>query len=254
MVAIQKRAKRHLLIGFGCSLLILISSSVLSYLSIMELLDSQRWVEHTTNVETGLNDIISRMKDAETGQRGFLLTGDETFLEPFADAEQEVINISNEVQLLTRDNLSQQKDFPVLEQLVKNKFKFINKTINDKKKGIPPTVNGLLSGKSIMDSIRTVIHTMVNRETKLMAIRSAKMNKYVMFAPIAIAVAALLAMAITLIFYFKVNKDAGASIELQNELLEKEKRIQKQIEIIGNVAKKVADGDYSTRIDKVDLE
>ncbi len=254
MQTIQKKAKRNLLIGFGCSLVILISSSILSYLSITELLDSQKWVEHTVQVETGLNGIISSMKDAETGQRGFLLTGDDTFLEPYNGAQQLVNDGITAVQILTRDNNSQQLEFPLLEKLVNEKFSLIGKTISDKKRGIPPTALALNKGKIVMDSIRTVISTMITRENKLMVSRTDRMNKYVTVSPIAISLVTLIALIITFIFYTKVNDVAKQSALLHRELHEKDQTIQRQLDVISDVAQKVADGNYQVRVNKSDLE
>lgn len=254
MKNIRKRSKRNLLVGFGFTLLILIVSSALSYLSIDQLLKSQKQVEHTALVENELNNLISRMKDAETGQRGFLLTSDERFLEPYTGAKDDISVLFNEVQQLTRDNHAQQKDMPLLEMLIKHKFDMINSSLADNKKGIPPTSAALLKGKAVMDSIRTTINTMIVRENKLMVSRNAKMDRFAMFTPIIICIAAFIAMMITVIFYFRVQRDAKLAGHLQKELLSKEEKKQRQITAIGNVAEKIAKGDYSVRLDKSDIE
>lgn len=254
MKNIHRRSKRNLLIGFGFSLLILIISSGLSYLSITQLLDSQQWVEHTALVESNLESLISRMKDAETGQRGFLLTEDETFLTPYTGARADVATFLTTAQILTRDNQAQQNDFAKLENLIEQKLNLIDKSITDKRRGIPATVPALLKGKSIMDSIRMLIKVMVVREQKLMITRNARMNKFATYTPIIIGIAALIAMLITVLFYYRVEKDARLAIDLQNELLRKEEKKQKQITAIGDIAEKIAKGDYSSRVDRSDLE
>lgn len=254
MQVIQKKAKRNLFIGFSLSLLVLVSSSALSYLSIKELLNSQQWVEHTTQVETGLNELISRMKDAETGQRGYLLTGDEAFLEPYTGAEREVADQLIKVQLLTRDNASQQGDFPGLEKLIAEKFSLIRKSIIDKKRGLPPTAQALSNGKAVMDAIRAQVQTMIERENKLMIARNNTMNKYVTVTPWAVVLVSLISMIITFVFYQKINNAAKQSALLHQQLIEKDHTMRKQIEVIGGVAQKVADGDYKIRVNKTDLE
>lgn len=252
MKNLKKRSKRNLLIGFGFSLLILILSSVLSYVSIMKLLESQKLVDHTVEVETGLNKLISAMKDAETGQRGFLLSGEETFLEPYNGTRTEVMDSFNSAQLLTRDNQAQQKDFPVLQALIQTKFDLLNASIANKKRGIPPTMTDLSKGKVVMDSIRTVVATMISRENKLLQSRNEEMSQFATFTPITIWIAALISMVITILFYFKVNSDAKRTIELQKELLQKEEDTAKQIEAISDIAKKIAGGDYGARVDKTE--
>jgi CHASE3 domain sensor protein len=78
--------KRNLLIGFSASLLILIISSTASFVSIQNLLVSADLVNHTHQGINELRDIRTAVIDAETGQRGYLLTGDEDFLEPYRNS------------------------------------------------------------------------------------------------------------------------------------------------------------------------
>ncbi|RZK80327.1 MAG: hypothetical protein EOO92_07855 [Pedobacter sp.] len=248
-----KRSKQNLLIGFGFSLVILILSSGLSYFSILQLLDSQQMVDHTTRVESSMEKLISRMKDAETGQRGFLLTNEDAFLEPYNGAKTDVMELLSETQLLTRDNDSQQNDFPKLEKYIGAKFDLIALSIKEKRRGIPPTASALLDGKSTMDSVRAVVATMVNREHVLMVERNTNMNKFATYTPIFIGIAALISMVITILFYFRVQRDARVAIRLQEELLTRENDKQRQIIAIGDVAEKIAKGNYTARIDEDDL-
>lgn len=254
MQKFQKRSKRNLVIGFGFSLFVLLLSSAFSFFSINQLLDSQRWVEHTTQVQSGLNNLISQMKDAETGQRGFLLTADEDFLEPYQGAREQVAGYLAQVQQLTQDNQSQQKDFPLLEKLIDEKLVVIDRTIADKKLGIPPSVSTLLRGKSTMDSIRVMVKTMNERESKLMVSRNARLNRFVVFTPILIGIAALLGMLITLLFYKRVQKDSGIATALEQELLDKQQSTDRQIGAISKVATRISKGDYGVRVDPEDLK
>ena len=74
---------RNLAIGFGFSLLLLLGSSVASFFSIQSLLDSSKWVNHTYEVISSLDEVITPVSEAETAQRGFLMTNDPEYLEPF---------------------------------------------------------------------------------------------------------------------------------------------------------------------------
>ncbi len=66
--------------GFIISIVFTIATSAFSFYSIEKFFKSEQWVEHTNMVRGKLESIISKMKDAETGQRGFLLTGNEVSL------------------------------------------------------------------------------------------------------------------------------------------------------------------------------
>lgn len=254
MQKFNKRSKRNLRFGFGIGLIILLLSSGLSYFSIKQLLESQYWVAHTTEVKSALDNLISEMKDAETGQRGFLLTGDEEFLEPYNGAREQVLGHYYRVKQLTIDNRSQQKDLPLLEKLIAEKFSTIDQTIRDKRRGIPPSITTLLRGKAIMDSTRVMVKNMNARENQLMVLRSKQMSKFTVFTPIVICVAALIGMILTVIFYRKVQADARISANLENELALKQQNTERQIATIEEVAGKISAGNYHVRVDKADLE
>lgn len=246
--------KRNILLGLGLSLAALIISSAASYISIKKLLESENWVEHTTKVIQGLDNVISRIKDAETGQRGYLLTGDPVFLEPYTGSKDDVMAYIDEVRLLTADNAAQQKDFPRLDQLIQKKYTFINKTVADRRRGIPVTVSNLLYGKNILDSIRTQIHTMEQREQKLMIARTLRMDTLASYTPMLIVIASLVALVVTYAFYRRMKNNLLDNERLQLELERKEADTQKHIQVISDLAEKIAKGNYDFRIKNSDFE
>lgn len=249
MKTFQKRYKRNLIIAFTFSLAILIFSAVISYESVTELLDSQEWVDHTALVKSDLESLISTMKDAETGQRGYLLTGDETFLEPYTGSKEKVMGYFEHVRELTQDNKTQQNDFDKLDSLITQKFSVINQTISDRRKSILPAVPVLLKGKAIMDATRALIKVMIERENKLMILRTAKANRFASYTSISILAASLISVIISIAFYLKMVNDNNAVAELEKNLRDKKQQTEKQIDGISNVAQQIADGNYNVRID-----
>lgn len=67
--------------GFGSAVLALIIVGAVSYDSTIKLIDSAEWVRHTHEVINGLDEVLSGMKDAETGQRGYVITGEARYLD-----------------------------------------------------------------------------------------------------------------------------------------------------------------------------
>jgi len=246
--------KRNIRLGLGISLLALIISSGASYISIRKLLDSDQWVNHTSQVIKGLDDIISRMKDVETGQRGYLLSGDPVFLEPYNGSRQDVTDYVSHVQFLTEDNKWQQKDFPYLNALINKKYEIVNRTIADKKRGIPVSVRTLLAGKDIMDHLRKQVGLMKYREHHLMIIRTSRMNNFAVFTPILILIASLVSVVVTFIFYRRMKDNLLANELLMGELEKREKNTQKNIKVISELAEQLAKGNYDIRIKDEDLK
>ncbi|SEA66190.1 CHASE3 domain-containing protein [Pedobacter hartonius] len=246
--------RRNIRLGLGISLAVLIISSAASYISIRKLLESDYWVDHTFQVIQELDNIISRLKDAETGQRGFLLTADPVFLEPYNGSKEDIGDLIDHAQLLTTDNQVQQKDFPYLRELIENKYVFINTTIADRKRGIPVTERKLLEGKAIMDHIRSLIRVMEQRERQLLVSRTSKMDTFATFTPVLILLASFIAVIITFAFYRRMKNNMAENERLQEILEQKEEMTEKNIKVISDLAEQISKGNYDVRIRDSDFE
>src|SRR5687768_494345 len=114
--------KRNLLIGYSISLVLLVISSVASYISIQNLKNSSEMVRHTNEVIQYLNDVELAAKDGESGQRGYLLTGEQRFLTPYQGAYDRGLASVEKVQESTTDNMVQQKNADELKKIFKARF------------------------------------------------------------------------------------------------------------------------------------
>src|ERR1700750_1076851 len=152
--------KRNLLILYGFSFLLLLVSAIASYTSITNLLSNQKMVNHTSLVINRLESVISVLKDAETGQRGFLLTGKEEFLEPYNGSLRKAYGLIDEIKTLTADNSLQQKSAEELRNIIKLRMSILETLIDNKRKGNEASIQELLAGKSYMDQARQLVQTM----------------------------------------------------------------------------------------------
>src|ERR1700754_3102833 len=75
--------------------------------AIQSLHDSEYWVAHTWQVINQVESIMSSAKDAETGSRGYLITGDEAYLAPYTAARRDLPGELDRFKSLTVDNPSQ---------------------------------------------------------------------------------------------------------------------------------------------------
>ncbi|NOT77316.1 MAG: response regulator [Cyclobacteriaceae bacterium] len=241
--------KRNLLIGFGASLIILIVSSTASFISISNLLQGARMVNHTHEVIIKLDALSASLIDAETGQRGYLLTGQKEFLQPYLDAKSRAMAAFHDAKSLTSDNSSQQLTLEELKEVINSRFEFFQKSIDAKQLGNEIKAEDLQSGRMIMDEIRRIIKIIKDREEQLLEDRTASMNRFASFTPILIVVAALIALLITVLFYARVQSDFAERTRLQLELQEKDEDITRRIGIIRNIADQISQGSYDIRVD-----
>src|ERR1051325_4812035 len=100
---------QQLQIVFSFSILLLIFSLLASYYSTQKLINNSELVNHTNEVLLEAESILSYVKDAETGQRGFLVTLDPDFLSPYNGAYAKTSNSYDNLAVLTADNPTQQR-------------------------------------------------------------------------------------------------------------------------------------------------
>ena len=133
-------------------------------------------VTHTLQVLEQLESILSLVKDGETGQRGFLLTGDESYLEPNANAKAQ---LAEELQK-TRDSVAdpvQAQRLNNLEQAIKDKVAELDQTIALRRKGDTSAALAVVRagrGKVLMDRIRSLAAQMEATEQAALAARQSE--------------------------------------------------------------------------------
>ncbi|WP_027377902.1 response regulator [Kaistella palustris] len=241
--------KKNLLFGLGLSVLLLIISSVASYLSITNLISNAQMVRQSNVTIKDLDNVLSLVKDAETGQRGYLLTGNEVFLKPYNTAK---LQISEAITTLSRelsDTDAQRSKFAKLQLSVNSRMQILEENLNYRKQTQTVTAEQLLAGKKFMDDIRQTVSAMQNEEKKILQTRTETMEKFASFTPLLIIFSALLALAITLTFYRKVSRDFSEKNALATELEEKNRETEDRLTAIEKVAGQISDGDYNILLD-----
>ena len=207
-------------------------------------------VSQSNEIMTKLEAVISTLKDAETGQRGYLLTGDRDFLVPFNGAKESAFILLNDIASITTDNPFQQQSVKQLQNIVEERLDVIDKTLVIKGRGGSVSVDDLLNGKVYMDKARAITKKMQDEEKRLLEIRTHDLNTIAGYTPILIVIAAILAVLITIFFYRKVSKDFSTRLRLQQELQKKNEEIDNRIQVIQDIAARISSGDYQIRLDE----
>ncbi|TCR69256.1 response regulator [Rhizobium sp. BK376] len=156
-----------------------ILSGAIAYFNLQKLRDDNQRIVHSHEVIIALDDLLSSAQDAETGQRGFLLTNDERYLEPYNSALTAIPLGLDEIAELTSDNPAQQPNIATLKAHVAAKMAELKETIDLRRtQGLSPALTIVNSdrGKIEMDAIRAQLETMGKVEADLRAQRLAEMN------------------------------------------------------------------------------
>lgn len=175
--------------GFATAALILVVIAAVGYRSTHRLIENDDSVSHTQQVRRELTDLLSEIKDAETGQRGFVITGDNSFLDPYHTALGELEKTFADLRNITADNAAQQRRLDSARPLIDEKLTELKTTIDQRRSaGFEATARVVAAGegKRTMDQIRRIIAEMDDEERSLLDRRresaesSAELTKTVM--------------------------------------------------------------------------
>jgi signal transduction histidine kinase/CHASE3 domain sensor protein/DNA-binding response OmpR family regulator len=241
--------KRNVVIAFGFSLLLLLLSSIASYISIRNLIDSAEWVDHTNTVISEHEQINITLQESESSQRGYLLTGDSSFLAAFEKGSRDVPEKIAKLRKTTSDNTQQQSNISRLEYLVNQRFSILNIGVRARNEGKLINNNVLIRGKEYMDETSALIRKMEQQERALYSQRSARFQFLITYTPLIIIFAALLSIIITVFFYGRIIADYRRRTQLQEELERKDILLSQRLAILRDLASKISAGDYKVRID-----
>ncbi len=123
------------MLGLTAVSLVFLLTGIVSYMNTRKLNGSAGLVSHTYEVLSVLEQIISLVKDAETGQRGFLLTGDERYLGPYNAANQEIEKRLGRIEKLVEGNAELKSLVPGLRAAIAAKSQELAQTIEIRRKG-----------------------------------------------------------------------------------------------------------------------
>jgi signal transduction histidine kinase len=134
-------------------------------------------VRHTLGVHNQIAQLLTLVQRAESGQRGYLLTGREMYLAPYEEAIEDLPGALDELGAVLVDNASQQQSVGRLRQLTLEKLRELYSTIDAREAGNPAAALAIVnndSGQRMMDEVRVLIGTMHNQENTLLVQRQAR--------------------------------------------------------------------------------
>src|ERR1051326_2613551 len=162
-------------LGFGVSVSMLVVIGVVAYRTTDVLVENNRMVTHTQAVLEALSTLLSSLTDAETGGRGFVLTGNESFLEPHHAALEAIPRDLADVRTLTSDNPNQQRRLDAAGPIIQARLAHLKRAIDLRRdEGFDAALKVVASGegKAIMDELRKVISAMDLEERQLLKQRN----------------------------------------------------------------------------------
>src|SRR6266403_3135002 len=228
----------HLVLGgFIIATAILAFVGWQSYRNTARFAEASEWRKHTYEVLRNLDETAARLVDAETGQRGYLLTGEEAYLEPYRATIKSIDQTIGNLKNLTSDNPNQQKRIQILEPLVGKKLTELQRTIDLRKNEGLAAANRVVlesSGKHWMDQIRGVVAEMANEEEDLLKLRAQKANESVAMSVRTIRTGTLLSISLLVLCFGLLQRELSERKKTQEALAKSEKWFSTTLASIGD--------------------
>ncbi|HVW29555.1 MAG TPA: diguanylate cyclase [Polyangiaceae bacterium] len=207
--------------------------------ALFSFLNGRRYVEQeallgaAVRSRGSLVETLSLMKDAETGARGFLLTGNEAFLEPYDSARSDIRAALAEVTKLGDESSEQRAHASEVTRLARLKLDMLSRLIANKRSGPvidPQSVAQLERGKTIMDSLRVEVAGMVTHADNVVARRRRDAAAASLHLELGLGGALGIALLLVLVVLSDARGEARRASEL-NEQLERDVDARKQAEL-----------------------
>ncbi len=184
-------------------------TGIVAYRNLQTLRENNQKIVHSHEVIIALDQLLSSVQDAETGQRGFVLTNNERYLDPYNTALATIPLRLDEIAQLTNDNPAQQARIESLKTHVGAKLTELKQTIDLRRtQGFDAALTVVNSdrGKAEMDAIRGQLAAMGDDEANLRARRLAEMNDAYGTALGSAVISSVLGILLTAIIGFLIRR------------------------------------------------
>src|ERR1700685_255973 len=225
MMPPRKRAQA----AFASAVILLFLSGLATYLTIVRLLESQKWVVHTHEVQAALGSIDSTALDAGRARSGYVVTGNADFLSKFEGVVPRIDQALQHVRDLTKDNTEQQKLCTRLEDLTRRRVALFRESI-ELKKSAPQDEQGQaeISRRAlpINSEITSTMQLMRDEEQRLLDGRARVSNRLFALAVVVLMVTFILALILFSVHYKLLNMELEAREQAERTVRDSEKSLR----------------------------
>jgi PAS domain S-box-containing protein len=223
--------------GFTLLVLLLIGNALVTSQRLHVQIANQTWVIHSREVLAELERTELLLLDAETGQRGFLLTGEDRYLEPYNDAVTQIDSHILTLSQLTADNPAQQANIVQLGSLAHQKLNELAETIALARSGHKDqALTVVLSdrGRQYMVGIRQVIEAMQSEENRLAESRARAYERSVRLTSASIVLATVVGILGLIILAYFILKERALRDRHTQEIRAREEWFRVTLTSIGD--------------------
>jgi len=213
--------ERKVRLGFFAAAIVLVLIGVLSYLSVVRFGTDTRMVDHTYQVLNSLTELLSEMAAAESGVRGFIITGQPDQEQAYEAAAQRIEAKVQHIRELTSDNPTQLRNLDALAPLIADRLNLLQKRVGLRsKEGLEAAQASMMTdeGKRVRESIHQMVGNMENEETRLLEEREKLTESSSVLVKAAIVAGGVIALGLLLAAMLLVQRGFERSLNTEAEL------------------------------------
>jgi signal transduction histidine kinase len=214
---------RNAILGFAMVFAILVVNAALAYLNVYQLRETYVRVKHTHQVLLALETLLAQVIDAETGQRGYMITHVPSYLEPYQSARQSLNRQFETLEKLTLDDPVQTANLGELKEQVRWRMDLLEEAIRRRQEGGLDEARDVIlrgEGKIAMDGVRAIVRRMETAEEAQLAQRDREALTSYRTAVVTGLIAALMGVTLAGIAYALVQRDIVNQAQTAAELQE----------------------------------
>jgi diguanylate cyclase (GGDEF)-like protein/PAS domain S-box-containing protein len=196
--------------AFGSAIAVLLVVGALAYHSMVVSLENVRWVQHTHEVLENLQDLHSAMDNVAGSVSGFVLTGQESYLEQYRASISSIEQHAAAIRNLTNDNPEQQRNVSVLEGLMAERLKWSEANIGLRRnQGLESAANGIRDGSNLKAAVayQEIVGQMRNEELQLLTYRDVAVRQSVSQTKAVLVLGTFLGLLVTAVAGWNVQRD-----------------------------------------------
>ncbi|HEX2922285.1 MAG TPA: CHASE3 domain-containing protein [Bacteroidales bacterium] len=204
------------------SIFMLLYAASISYRQIRTLKETQESVVRSYQIFIELEQLKTYASAAETSQRGFLLTGDSIFLQPYYEAIENTKWAFKRLNDLTQNDLSKNRSIDSLVYLINQRLRMLEQVLNTRELDFELSDSLrtlLLRGKEMMSNSLSRIDKIVFQELQILREKETILKGDTHFSPFAILFVVVFSILVFILSFYKINKDLKKMAKTNNQLI-----------------------------------
>ena len=225
--------KLKIITMFSLSIVVLIVTAVFAYKNISDYKRSSEWVHHTQKVISQVQRIQLDVEDIETEQRGYVITGNEKYLEYYNQGLDNIYNRYTSEKALVADNPEQLLLLDSIFRIVEKRIEVSKEAVSIRRHQSFDKAKEYISkgrGEMLMTQIRVLVEGFIDKEEALLSQRLADANKHFTSAAVFVISSIILAIIIVVVSLYFFILDYNKVILSEKKVSESELRIKKMLD------------------------